>query len=592
MSENFLPVSRKDLEKRGWKELDIILISGDGYVDHHSYGPAVIGRVLEKKGYKVGIIAQPDWRNTKDFLVLGRPRLFFGISAGNVDSMVANYTANKRNRRTDYYSPGGKAGLRPDRAVIVYANKAREAFGNIPIVLGGLEASLRRLAHYDYWDNNVRRSILVDSKGDILVYGMGETQVIEIARYLKDGRDIKFIDNINGTVVVRRDPGFLKKYEILPSFEEVREDKTKFNEAFKTAYFQQNPYKAKVIVQKHADRFVIQFPPALPLRMKELDQIYELPYARRYHPSYERYGGIKSFETVKFSITSHRGCCGECSFCSLFFHQGRIVQSRSSHSIVEEVKLLSERKEFRGTITDVGGPTANLYRADCFLWKKEGFCETKKCLVPSKCGNLKEGYEEAINTYRKIRKLPGVKHVFIGSGFRYDLLIDNYADKYLEEVCEFHISGQMKVAPEHIAVNVLKHMNKPNANVYEKFVRKFTKINKKIRKRLYLVNYFISSHPGATLKDELKLALYFLQRRMHPEQIQDFIPLPMSLSGCMYYTGSNPFTGENLYIPKTFRERKQRRALLQSRNPQNKKLILETLKGLKLSSLAKKFFER
>ncbi|MDD4183413.1 MAG: YgiQ family radical SAM protein, partial [Candidatus Omnitrophica bacterium] len=368
MNSNFLPISKEDFKKRGWGDLDIIIITGDAYVDHPSYGAAIIGRVLEAEGFKVGIIAQPNWRNTDDFLKLGRPRLFFAITSGNVDSMVANYTANKRSRISDDYSPGARAGLRPDRALIVYSNKAREAYKDCPIVLGGLEASLRRLAHYDYWDNEVRRSVLIDAKADILVYGMGESQILEIAKRLKSGESLESLNNICGTTVIRKDLSFLKEYKLIPSFEETREDKNKYNSAFREIFSQMNPFSAKAIAQKHADRFIVQLPPAYPLSTDDLDRIYNLKYARAWHPTYNKLGGIKGFETVRFSIVSHRGCCGMCSFCSLYMHQGRIIQSRSEESILKEAKLISQMKDFRGTITDIGGPTANLYQASCRNW--------------------------------------------------------------------------------------------------------------------------------------------------------------------------------------------------------------------------------
>ena len=563
MSADFLPVSQADLQKRGWTRLDIILVTGDAYVDHPSYGAALIGRFLESKGFKVGIIAQPDWKNNEDFKKLGVPRLFFGVTSGNVDSMVANYTANKRPRRTDEYSPGNKTGLRPDRALIVYTNKLREIFGKVPIVLGGMEASLRRLAHYDYWDNEVRRSILVDAKADILVYGMGEKQALEIAQRLDKGEDINSLNDIRGAAVIRKDLNFLKDYATLPSFEEVKEDKEKFNEAFKITYSQQDPFKAKPVVQKHADRFVVQFPPSLPLKTQEMDEIYGLSFMRNWHPVYKKFAGIKGFETVKFSIISNRGCCGECSFCSLYFHQGRIVQSRSPESIYKEAKMLSEREDFKGTITDIGGPTANLYMAFCPMWEKDGFCKGKMCLAPEKCKNLKLGYKESLKLYEKIRQLPKVKHLFIGSGFRYDLLTEDSASEYLEELCKHYISGQMKVAPEHSVDKVLKIMNKPPFKVYEKFVDKFKQVNRKLDKELYLVNYFITAHPGCSLEDAEKLAEYLKKHRIRPEQIQDFLPLPMTLSGCIYYTGAHPLTNEKVYVPGTFRERKLQRALVQ-----------------------------
>jgi uncharacterized radical SAM protein YgiQ len=584
---NFLPISQADLRKRGWQQLDIILVSGDAYVDHPSYGISIIGRILEAEGFKVGIISQPNWRNVNDFKKLGKPKLFFGITSGNVDSLVANYTANKKPRKSDSYSAAGQPGKRPDRALIVYANKVREAFKDTVIVLGGLEASLRRLTHYDYWDNCLRRSVLVDAKADILTYGMAETQTVEIARRLKSGEKINTLNNIRGTVVINKNLGQLEDYLIIPSFEDCCQDKNKFNEAFMAIYSQANPFTAKTIAQKHGDRFVVQLPLALPLSTQELDRLYEFPYIRDYHPVYEKSGGVPGFETVKFSIISHRGCCGDCNFCSLGLHQGRIIQSRSEESILKEARIIVQLKSFRGTITDVGGPTANLYQAHCLRWKEKGFCSDKACLVPAKCQNLELGYNKSIELYKKIAQVSGVKHVFISSGFRYDLLTESYADRYLEQICRFNISGQMKVAPEHAVEQVLRNMHKPQASFYEKFLDKFNQINKKFKKKIYLVNYFIASHPACGLKETLELALYLSKRRINPEQIQDFIPLPMTASGCIYYTEKNPFTGEKVYVPKTFRERKMQRALIQHRNPKNRQLIRKALRILKAEHLLK-----
>lgn len=591
MVKQFLPVSRSDLDKKGIKELDIILITGEAYVDHPSYGAAVIGRVIEDAGFKVGIIAQPNWRNTADFKKLGRPRLFFGITGGNLDSMVANYTANKKVRNNDDYSPGGKAGLRPDRAVIVYANKAREAFEGVGIVLGGMEASLRRLAHYDYWDNAVRRSILLDAKADILVYGMGEKQAVEIAGRLNAGELIKQLDNIKGTAVVRKDTAGLKDFVSIPSFEEVREDKDKFNEAFRQIYSQADPFRGKAIAQKHGDRFVIQYPAAAPLTTQELDKIALLDYARSWHPDYDKKGGVPGFETVRFSIISNRGCCGECSFCSLYFHQGRIVQSRSEASILKEIAVMAEDKDFKGTVTDIGGPTANLYKAACEMWECAGACADKKCLAPDKCENLKLGYEESLSLLEKARRIPGVKHIFIGSGVRYDLLVGDYADKYLTQLCRHHVSGQLKVAPEHVSAQVLKYMNKPSEDKYEAFVKRFNQINRKLDKEQYLVNYFISSHPGAGLDEALELAIYLADRHLASEQIQDYLPLPLTLAGAMYYTEKDPFTGKKVYTARTFKERKMQRALIQHKNPKNRKLVLDALKGLGRMDLKDRFLK-
>ena len=550
------------MKERGWDALDVILVSGDAYVDHPSYGTAVIGRVLEAAGLRVGVIAQPDWRSTGDFSRLGMPTLFLGITGGNLDSMVSNYTSHKKPRLRDAYSPGGRAGLRPDRAAIVYANRVREAFGRIPVVLGGIEASLRRLAHYDWWDNRVRRSLLLDAKADILVYGMGEAQVLEIASRLDRRTDLA---GIPGTVIVQgASPSPAGSLEI-PSYEEVRDNEDAFNKAFRLIAQNQDPFRGKALLQRHGDRFVVQFPPARPLTENDLDAIYRLPYVRMPHPSYEKEGGVPGFETTRFSIVSHRGCCGSCSFCSLSMHQGRIIQSRSVQSVLEEARAVSEMKGFRGTITDVGGPTANLYRARCARWAKEGGCDDRDCLVPEKCKALKLGYSDAIRLYRAILSLPKVKHMFLESGLRYDLLVHDEAGDYFEHICRYHVGGRMKVAPEHAANSVLGLMNKPDFQVYERFVQRFRELREKTRKDVYLVNYFISSHPGATLKDEEELASYLKRRHMRPEQVQDFTPLPMTLSACMYHTEKHPLTGERMHVAKSFRERKMHRAIIQTR---------------------------
>ncbi len=589
MRNKFLPVSRQDMDQRGWASLDIILISGDAYVDHPSYGVSVIARLLEHHGFKVGIIAQPDWRSTKDFMSLGKPRLFFGITAGNTDSMIANYTANKKPRKLDEYSPGNKTGLRPDRAVIVYANLVRRAFKDVPIVLGGIEASLRRLAHYDYWDNCVRRSILVDSRADMLVYGMGESQIIQIAQRLDKGEPIQSLNGIRGTAAIRGNIDSLDDYIKLASFEDVASSKEEFSRAFKLLYGQMNPPSAKTVVQAHDKRFVVQFPPTLPLSTQELDRVYELPYVRSWHPMYDSCGGVKSLETVRFSLTSHRGCCGECSFCALYFHQGRIIQSRSAASVINEAKLLSERDDFKGTITDIGGPTANLYATRCPLWEKIGYCKERKCLIPEKCSKLALGYNESLKLYKKISQIPKVKHVFIGSGFRYDLLIEDYASKYLREVCAHHVSGLMKVAPEHCSDNILRLMNKPSFSKYEKFVKIFKETAHSLKKNIFIVNYFISSHPGSSLQETLKLALYLAKRRIRPQQIQDFIPSPMTLATCMYWVEKDPFSTKAIYVAKTSRERKMQRALIQYDKPTNRKLVLEALEKLNAMHVFRKF---
>ncbi len=577
-----------EIRKCGWDGLDVILVTGDAYVDHPSYGAAVIGRVLEAQGWRVGIIAQPDWRSADSFKRLGKPRLFFGITAGNMDSMVANYTAHKRPRKDDDYSPGGRAGLRPDHAAVVYANRVREAFKEVPIVLGGIEASLRRFAHYDWWSDAVRRSILLDSRADMLVYGMGETQVREIARRIAEG---KTLHGIRGTAVVAdtienagiRDQG--TGIVEIPSYEEVKTDPDKFNEAFRAIAENQDPFRGKTIAQKHANRYVIQYPPALPLTEQNLDAVYDLHYAGNWHPSYDKDGGVPGFETVRFSIISHRGCPGECGFCGLSLHQGRIVQSRSEASILKEARALTERKDFHGTITDVGGPTANLYGAACNKWRQEGACSKHHCLTPSPCKNLDPGYQKSISLYRKLLDIAGVKHVFIESGFRHDLLVDGRARGYLEAVCRDHVSGRMKVAPEHSSGHVLAIMNKPAFAIYEQFSTLYRSVCKKLGKDQYLVNYFISAHPGSTLEDALSLALTLKEIGIHPEQIQDFMPLPMTLSGTIYHTEKDPGTGKKVYVAKSFRERKMHRALVQYKNPKNAPLVREALKLLKKEHL-------
>ena len=592
MTHDFLPISPSDMQRRGWDRLDIILITGDAYVDHPAYGAALIGRALEADGFRVGIIAQPDWRTDADFKRLGRPRLFFGITSGNVDSMVANYTANKRPRKKDDYAPGGRAGMRPDRALVVYANRVRQAFKGAPVVIGGLEASMRRLAHYDYWDNRVRRSILFDARADMLVYGMGEGQSVTIARRLRGGEGIETLDGIPGTAVIRKDHSFLKEVVELPAFEAVADDPVLFNKAFELFYGQQNPHTARPVVQAHGDRFAVVYPPPQPMAAKDLDAIYERGYQRRWHPVYDAAGGVPGLETVRHSLVTHRGCCGECNFCGLYLHQGRVVQSRSVDSVVREAERLVRRPDFHGTITDMGGPTANLYGADCPRWSTKGPCRDRRCLAPATCRGLDPGYDRSLPLYRRIRAIPGVKHAFIGSGFRHDLFGDRQTDVCLEELCRFHVSGRLKVAPEHVCDHVLDAMGKPHIDAYDDFVAQFERVGRKLPSRRYLVNYFISAHPGATLHDALQMARYLMQRGLHPEQIQDFIPLPLTLSGAMYHTERDPFSGKPVYVAKTFRERKMQRALIQYRHPANRPLIRQALRELGASHLAPLFFRR
>ncbi|MBF0388163.1 MAG: YgiQ family radical SAM protein [Candidatus Omnitrophica bacterium] len=580
MAARFLPMFHDEMVKLGWRELDVLLVTGDAYVDHPSYGTALIGRLLEHHGYKVGIIAQPDWRRQDDFIRLGRPRLGVLVNAGNVDSLVANYTANKKLRREDDYAPDGRVGKRPDRACIVYANRLRAAFKGLPVIIGGIEASMRRLAHYDYWDNTVRRSLLIDAKADILVYGMGERQVVEIVDRLARGQSCAQINDVRGTVVAVKAGQEPDGALLLPSYESVAADPLAFNKAFSLAYEEMNPRSGRVLAQPHGDRVVLQNPPALPLSTLELDQSYDLPYARQWHSAYDTCGGVKGFETVRWSITVVRGCSGECSFCGLAMHQGRVIQSRSQASILNEVRRIAKDPAFRGTITDVGGPTANLYGASCRNWDNGGPCRDKQCIMPERCPALKAGYDQCLALYRAIRQVPGVKHVFIGSGLRYDLLLEADADEYFRELCEYHVSGQMKVAPEHTDDKVLALMNKPPHAKYEEFVRKFERVNQTLKSRQYLANYFITGHPGCGLNEAYNCAVTLKKRAMRPEQVQDFIPLPMTVSSCMYHTGVHPFTGVKVYVPKNIQEREMQRALIQPQNARSAPFIEKALRIL------------
>lgn len=578
MTNDFLPVSRSDMEKRGWDELDFLYISGDAYVDHPSFGHAIISRVLESRGYKVGIIALPDWHSTKDFLRMGRPRLGVLVSAGNIDSMVNHYTAGKKRRSGDVYVPGGKAGMRPDRATIVYCNRIREAFGGIPLLIGGVEASLRRFAHYDYWDDKVRRSILVDSGADILMYGMGEHQIVEVADCLDSGMDVRDITYIKGTCYMSDTPNVFDGKEI-PSFEECAADKTAYAESCRIQYYEQNPYTGKTLVQKHGTKYLVQNPPSEPLDRQELDDVYELPYMKAYHPMYEKDGGIAALDEVKFSITSSRGCFGNCNFCALAFHQGRIVTSRSPESILREAEQMTKMPGFKGYIHDVGGPTANFRFPACKKQNTHGACKDKRCLFPKPCKNLEISHSEYTQLLKKLRAVKGVKKVFIRSGIRFDYLINDKDDAFFYELCEHHISGQLKVAPEHVSDNVLKYMGKPENKVFMRFAEKYRKINEKLGKKQYLVPYLMSSHPGSTINDAVELALYLKENGINPQQVQDFYPTPGTISTCMFCTGIDPFSGEKVYVPKTPHDKAMQRALLQYKNPENHKLVVEALRA-------------
>lgn len=576
---DFLPINKNDMKKRGWDELDFIVVSGDAYVDHPSFGVAIISRVLESRGYKVGIIAQPSWKDTKDFKKLGKPKFGFLITSGNIDSMVNHYTVAKRRRKNDLYSPGGRAGFRPDRAVIVYSNRVREAFGDVPIILGGIEASLRRFAHYDYWDNKVRRSILLDSRADLIVYGMGEKQIVQIAEALESGLPIEEITFIDGTVYKTKDINRPYEPEILPSYEEIISSKKKYAESFMIQYNNMDSVYGVPLVEPYENNYyVVQNPPQEPIKQIDLDDIYDLPYMRTYHPIYEKQGGIPAIKEVKFSIISNRGCFGSCSFCALSFHQGRIVQARSHESIVNEAEKIIDEEDFKGYIHDVGGPTANFRHRACKKQEKHGVCKDKQCLFPNPCNQLKIDHKDYLNLLRKLRKLPNVKKVFIRSGIRYDYLMADKDDTFFKELCEYHISGQLKVAPEHISPNVLEKMGKPKREVYEKFIKKYKKINKELGMNQFVVPYLMSSHPGSTLNDAIELAEYLRDIGHRPEQVQDFYPTPATLATCMYYTELDPRTMERVYVPKSPHEKAMQRALIQYTVPKNYNLVYEALK--------------
>lgn len=573
----FLPINKQDMKERGWEQLDFILITGDAYVDHPSFGAAIIGRLLENEGFKVGIISQPSWQNTKDFKKLGKPRLAFLITGGNIDSMVNHYTVAKRRRKNDAYSPGGEMGLRPNRATIVYGNRAKEAYNDVPIILGGIEASLRRLAHYDYWDDKVRRSILLDSKADMLVYGMGEKQIIDIAHSLENGIDIKYLNFIRGTVYKTKNIAHIHDGMMLPSYDEIIESKKKYAHSFIVQHNNMNEVWGKTLIEPYNNIFVVQTPPAKPLEQSELDKTYSLQYMRNYHPIYEEAGGVPAIEEVKFSIISNRGCFGSCSFCALTFHQGRVVQARSHISIVTEAEKIVWEPDFKGYIHDVGGPTANFRHRACDKQIKHGVCKNKQCLFPTPCKQLKIDHQDYLSLLRKLRQLPNVKKVFIRSGIRYDYLIHDKDDEFFKELCKYHISGQLKVAPEHISPNVLEKMGKPSREVYDKFVEKYKRLNQDLGLNQFIVPYLMSSHPGSTLKEAIELAEYLRSLSYMPEQVQDFYPTPGTLSTCMYYTGLDPRTMKKVHVPKNPREKSMQRALIQYRNPKNYSLVYEAL---------------
>jgi uncharacterized radical SAM protein YgiQ len=577
LCKEFLPISKEDLKKRNIEQLDFIIVSGDAYVDHPSFGTAIIGRTLESQGFTVGIIAQPRWHDCEDFKKLGKPKYGFLVNSGNIDSMVNHYTAAKKIRREDLYSPGGEAGHRPDRALIVYCNRIREAYKDTAIAIGGIEASLRRFAHYDYWDNKVRRSILVDSKADLLMYGMGEKTVIQIAELLRYGASIKNINTVRGTCYLTKDITNVKNAVTVPSFEEVSTDKKAYGKAYELEYYEQDSINGRTIIQQYGDRFLVQNPPQEDLTQGEMDMTYDLPYTRTYHPIYEAKGGIPAITEVEFSITSHRGCFGSCSFCALTFHQGRVIQNRGQESIIEEAKLLTTLPNFKGYIHDIGGPTANFRHRACKKQIEHGTCKNKQCMFPSPCKNLIIDHTEYLSLLKKVRKLPGIKKVFVRSGIRYDYLIHDKNDSFFKELCEHHISGQLKVAPEHVVPKVLNQMGKPTRDVYDRFVNKYFQINEKIGKKQFLVPYLMSSHPGSDLNAAIELAQYIKQMGYTPEQVQDFYPTPGSLSTTIYYTGYNPLTGEEVYVPKTPEEKEMQRALIQFAVPKNHQKVKKAL---------------
>lgn len=572
----FLPISKKDMEERGWEQLDFIFVSGDAYVDHPSFGPAILCRLLEKHGYKVGIIPQPDWHSTRDFDRLGKPRLGFLVSAGNMDSLLNKFTAAKKMRHQDAYSPGGRAGFRPERATIVYCNRLRELYPDCPIIIGGIEASLRRLAHYDYWSNAVRRSILVDSQADLLIFGMGERALLEVAADLQQGVDIGNIQDVQGTCY--RVPGldYVWDYLELPSYAEAAKDKRKFSDAFKLEYLEQDAIRGRKLAQQNDEWCVVQNPPARPLSEAQMDEIYDLPYQRTWHPVYDKDGGIPAIQEVQFSLVSHRGCFGGCNFCAIISHEGRIIQRRSEASLLREAKILTHQPGFKGYIHDVGGPTANFRRTSCDGQLDRGTCRGKACLSPVPCQNLVADHSDYIRLLRKLRAVPGVKKVFVRSGVRFDyLLLAN--DDFLAELCKYHISGQLKIAPEHISDRVTRIMGKSNRSVYQRFAERFRKMNERLGLKQYLVPYFMSSHPGAKLEDAIELAEFIRDMGYHPQQVQDFIPTPGTLSTCMWYTGIDPMTGEKVYTAKSYEEKLMQRALMQYWLPQNHDIVRKAL---------------
>lgn len=573
----FLPITRQEMHSRGWTQCDFVYIIGDAYVDHPSFGHAIISRCLEAHGYSVGVISQPDWKNPKSIDVFGRPRLGFLVTGGNMDSMVNHYSVTRHHRKTDAFTPGGVMGKRPDYATTVYCNLIRQTYRDVPILIGGIEASLRRLSHYDYWSDSMKRSILLDSQADLLMYGMGEKSVVEIADALNAGMDVKDITYIDGTVFKTRGLDDSLPTVILPSFEELKGSKRKYAESFRIQYGNCDPFTAKRLAEPYEKFYVVQNPPQKPLTTAEMDAVYDLPYMRAFHPSYAKMGGVPAIEEVKFSLVSNRGCFGACSFCALTFHQGRIVQVRSHESILREAEIMTHDLGFKGYIHDVGGPTANFRHPACEKQMTKGACGGRQCLYPTPCKNMNADHSDYVSLLRKLRKLPGVKKVFIRSGIRFDYLLADKKDTFLKELIQYHISGQLKVAPEHVSDAVLSRMGKPKNEVYNRFVDKYFALNRQYGMDQYLVPYLMSSHPGSTLKEAVELAEYIRDMGYNPEQVQDFYPTPSTLSTVMYYTGLDPRTMEKVYVPTDPHEKAMQRALIQYRDPKNYSLVREAL---------------
>jgi uncharacterized radical SAM protein YgiQ len=579
MSGQFLPVTRQECLQRGIEQLDFVYVIGDAYVDHSSFGPAIISRVLESHGYTVGIIAQPDWKDEKSIQALGEPRLGFLVSAGNMDSMVNHYTVSKKHRHKDAFSPGGQMGKRPDRAVIVYGNLIRKTYKKTPVILGGIEASLRRMGHYDYWADQVKRSVLLDSGADMISYGMGEHSIVEIADALSSGIDIRDITFIRGTVFRTKTIDFVQDKIFLPAFDEIKENKKKYAESFALQYKNTDPYQAGTLIEDYAGQgYVVQNPPSLPLTMQEMDDVYDLPYMRTYHPMYKKDGGIPAIEEIKFSLASNRGCFGSCNFCALTFHQGRIVQARSHESLIREAREMTMEPDFKGYIHDVGGPTADFRQPACKKQLTKGACSNRQCLFPKPCRNLDADHSDYLSLLRKLREVPNVKKVFIRSGIRFDYVLADKKTSFLQELAQYHVSGQLRVAPEHVSEKVLEKMGKPSHQVYTEFLKQYENCCRRSKKEQYAVPYFMSSHPGCGLKEAVELAEYIRDLGFMPEQVQDFYPTPSTISTCMYYTQMDPLTMQPVYVPVTPHEKAMQRALIQYRSPENYALVLEALR--------------